>query len=149
MPKPFVNPSGLCVCGCGEPVSRLYAPGHQHAPRLDYELMRRLHEEGLSAPQIAERVGCTPRTVTRWRRQEGLTRVIPATAGAPATPERLEQARRLLDDGASYQEVSRTLGMHERTLMRHFPGRGWSKREGGRLGAYVTQMNRQMNRKAA
>lgn len=27
-PRTFATPTGVCRCGCGEPVGRDYAPGH-------------------------------------------------------------------------------------------------------------------------
>ena len=116
---------------------------------VDRELLRTLHDMGLSTAQIAERAGCTPRTVTRWRAAEGLTRPGPENVGVRVSAERLRAAERLLDDGASYQEVHRTLRMNLRTLKHHFPGREWSRHQSGVFAAMVTHMNRQMNRKAA
>ena len=116
---------------------------------VDRELLRHLHNMGLSAAQIAERAGCTARTVTRWRASEGLTQPGPVTVGVRVSAERLAAAERMLDDGAPYQEVARTLGMHQHTLRRHFPGRQWTKHQSGVFAAMVTHMNRQMNRKAA
>lgn len=55
------------------------------------------------------------------------------------SPRLLSQAARLLDDGAPYAEVSRTLGVSHRTLSRHLPGRSqWTDpSEAGRFGAAV------------
>lgn len=36
------------------------------------------------------------------------------------------RSRELLDDGASFGEISRTLGVGRDTLRRWFPGRGWT-----------------------
>lgn len=44
-------------------------------------------------------------------------------------PEKLNAAKVLLDDGASYTEVARTLGMCKKTLRRHFPGRGYTQEQ--------------------
>ena len=103
-----------------------------------------LQASGLTAPQIAERLNVTPRTVARWRVRHGLAEPIPVTAGVPASPERLRAAEALLNEGASYQEVGRTLGMTSRTLAHHFPGRGWSRQESGSFAAMVSQMNRRI-----
>jgi len=122
----------------------------EHTPRgtLD-EFVARLHADGLSAAQIAEQAGCTTRTVQRWRTAQGVAQPLPPTRNPDEFPTRLEQARQLLEDGASYNEVIRTLHMHKRTLQRHFPGMGWSSVEGSRLGAFITRMQRETNRKAA
>jgi hypothetical protein len=49
----------------------------------------------------------------------------------PPSPERLEQARQLLADGASQREVQRTTGIARETLRKHFPGQGWTFVQGG------------------
>ena len=49
----------------------------------------------------------------------------------PPSPEKLRQAARLLQGGASQREVTRTTGIARETLRKHFPGQGWTYREGG------------------
>ena len=39
------------------------------------------------------------------------------------------RAGRLLEDGASYAEVARSVGWDAKTVARHFPGRGWARDE--------------------
>ncbi|MEV0890300.1 helix-turn-helix domain-containing protein [Promicromonospora sp. NPDC050262] len=53
------------------------------------------------------------------------------------SPRLLSQAAQMLEDGASYKEASRTLGVSHRTLSRHLPGRSqWTDpSEAGRFGA--------------
>ena len=53
----------------------------------------------------------------------------------PPSPERLEQAARLLADGASQREVCRTTGIARETLRKHFPGKGWTFIQGGEFRA--------------
>lgn len=53
----------------------------------------------------------------------------------PFTEADARTAEALLEDGASYREVARTLGRNQSIICRHFPGRGWSdetKREAAR-----------------
>ena len=42
-------------------------------------------------------------------------------------------ARRLLEDGCSYREVGRTLGVCHSTVRNRIPGFGWSYAEAGRF----------------
>src|SRR5690606_9276142 len=97
--------------------------------RFDHEEIARLTRAGVSAPQIATRLGCTTRTVTRVRAELGLTQSMPANACRPISAARLARAQELLDDGASFTEVGRTLGVSFGTLRKHFPGRQWSADE--------------------
>ena len=44
---------------------------------------------------------------------------------SPTPPETLERARLFLEDGASYTETGRTVGVNGTTLKKHLPGYGW------------------------
>lgn len=57
------------------------------------------------------------------------------TAKLPPSPERLEYAARLLEDGASQREVWRTTGIARDTLRKYFPGKGWTYVQGGEFRA--------------
>jgi hypothetical protein len=54
------------------------------------------------------------------------------------------QALMLLDDGASYTEVARTLGCDRKWVSKRFPGRGWTAQEGGAYGFMVRKANERM-----
>jgi hypothetical protein len=55
----------------------------------------------------------------------------PGPKKARATPEEIEAAGRLLADGASYAETTRTTGVSHEKLKEEFPGMGWTYRQGG------------------
>jgi len=48
---------------------------------------------------------------------------------------RLAKAGQLLADGASQREVQRTTGLARETIRKHFPGKGWTFRQGGEFRA--------------
>lgn len=50
---------------------------------------------------------------------------------APVTPEDLDRARTLFEDGASQREVCRTTGIARETLRKYFPGQCWTYVQGG------------------
>lgn len=81
---------------------------------------------GCSAQQIADRVGCSRRQVTRDRRALGILQRPPREA---LTEEQLSTAQALLEDGCSRSEVARTLGVYESTIRRRFPGHVWSAQQ--------------------
>ena len=56
-------------------------------------------------------------------------------------------AKALLDDGASYTEAARTIGIHRTTLAQKIPGYGWTHREGGAYGYMVRKANERMELK--
>lgn len=43
------------------------------------------------------------------------------------TDDEIRTANMLLDDGASFGEVARTLNRNKSVICRHFPGRGWTR----------------------
>jgi transposase len=90
-----------------------------------HALVRRLSADGLSVPQIAAAVGLNRATVQVIRKRLGLSRTVPR----PYPPETWERAEQLLDGGASYREVARTLGVSDQTIINHLPGRGWSEQQ--------------------
>lgn len=48
----------------------------------------------------------------------------------------------MLDDGASFSEVARTLHRHKGTICKHFPGRGWAPGSGAQYRRLKAQLDR-------
>lgn len=84
---------------------------------------------GMTAGEIAEKLGVTRRTVTRLRIRGGVSERPSSRLDA----DELNTARRLLDEGCSYTEVARTLGRSHSTISRHFPARGASPEQAAEL----------------
>jgi transposase len=106
---------------------------HSQAER-DVEFLR-CEQSGWSAARIAERFDVNIRTVQRWRTRLGVNR-LPAPLQHPESDRR--RAEFLLDEGCSFQETARTVGVDRSTIYRWFPGREpWSKSEAGRFSALV------------
>lgn len=84
-----------------------------------------LSRMGWTVAAIAAEVGVGHSTVTQVRREEGLSRWRPR----PFTHEEDQLIRRLLDDGASYNEVARTADRRHGVIARRYPGYGWSMAE--------------------
>ena len=56
---------------------------------------------------------------------------------ANISPEQLATVKQCLEDGWSQIEIYRTHKVHPKTIRRHFPGCGWSVKEGAQLGYQV------------
>ena len=56
----------------------------------------------------------------------------------------LQQAKMLLDDGVSYSEAGRTVGVDRRRLAVMFPGYGWTHEQGGPYGLMMRNMNKRI-----
>lgn len=69
---------------------------------------------------IATDVDRHPDHIRRHLREAGFIEAKPKRAD----PEKLEQARRLVEDGASYHEAEKTTGLSRHTIRDHFPGLG-------------------------
>lgn len=96
--------------------------------------MRALTLAGSSAPEIAQILGVTDRTVSRIRTRLGLTQ---PQDWRPMNDTDKQSATLLFDDGCSIAEVARTLGFCTSTIRRHFPGRCWTDQQSGRHAALV------------
>lgn len=106
-------------------------------PRYDREQIAALTRQGKTAAQIAELLGCTERTVSRVRIETGTAKPVSPYSGKPVSPERLEQARLMLNDGAPWSEISRTLHISEHSLAKHFPGTQWTREQMNDLSAAI------------
>lgn len=96
-----------------------------NAPKIDRDEFRDLYLEGWTITALAKRYGVRFTTATRARDRMDL----PKKREHTLTPERVEHFRRLLEDGWSYTEVSRTERVSRNTLARYFPGMGWTPEE--------------------
>lgn len=57
-------------------------------------------------------------------------------------PEKLAKIEAMLDDGASYREVMRTLHVDDGTLRKYFPGRGWTQQQAGQFSVLIQRMGK-------
>jgi DNA-binding CsgD family transcriptional regulator len=88
----------------------------------------RLTAKGMSATQIAERLGVHYRTVVRYRTRAGVAQPV----RNPWTESELQRCESLLADGCSLAEVARTVRGHEGgNIYRHprLRGKGWSNQQ--------------------
>lgn len=53
------------------------------------------------------------------------------------SPEDLESAHALLEDGASYRETARSTPVPRTTLREKFPDMGWTSQESGQFGMFI------------
>lgn len=60
--------------------------------------------------------------------------------------EIMDQARAMIEDGASVLEITRTTGMARETVIKHFPGASWSHAEAGSVGRQVRIFNERMRK---
>jgi DNA-binding CsgD family transcriptional regulator len=110
-------------CGCV--VSTLGCHWDRTDPERDSRVLQ-LTQEGLTNRQIADMVGITCRSVTRVRARHAA--VHPAAA-ALLTVDETARALALLEDGASYVEVAKTLGRNNNTIRRRLPGYRWTPQQ--------------------
>jgi transposase len=109
-------------------------------PKLDAESLRLRHkrilelsQRGVPIAEIAATFGITDRSVKRIRARYGLSKPAPKRM----SPAEIAQAERMLDDGASFLEVARTLQRHPSVIQRRFPGRGWTLKQCGEHAAFL------------
>ncbi|CPT94419.1 Transposase and inactivated derivatives%2C IS30 family [Mycobacteroides abscessus] len=99
---------------------------HAHFGSIQERVARvaTLSRGGYTDQEIAVKLGVSDRTVLRDRKAAGLP-VTPTPA--PLTEEERATALRLLEDGANYREVARTIGRGRTTIKRAFPGYSWTQ----------------------
>lgn len=97
---------------------------HQWEPER-IEAIAHLLRSGLRNNEVVRSLGVPYWQVSQVRRRIGL----PMRPLRPVTTGELEQARRLLEDGASYGEVERTLGRAPNTFRRLLPGYAWNREQ--------------------
>lgn len=111
----------------------------------DWEQIAKLHAAGKSAKAIAEELQCTTRTVVRWRARNGLSNPSSPLAGSRISTERLAAVRRMVEDGASVNEIRKTLHVWPLTVRRYFPDASWTKAQTGEFVSAIRRFNRQVN----
>jgi DNA-binding CsgD family transcriptional regulator/DNA-binding transcriptional regulator YiaG len=93
--------------------------------KVAYELVVK---RGLTPKQIAAEMGCSIEQVYRFRREFGVAKPD-HTKTLPPMEERLKQAAKMVEEGASFAEICRTVHIHRETLNKHFPGKQWTHRQ--------------------
>jgi DNA-binding CsgD family transcriptional regulator len=90
-----------------------------------------LKREKKTSSAIAEELGVSQRSITRWvarAREQGL--LPPGRAPVhPLTPEILSRAESMLKDNSGYAQAALTLGVERKNLARRLPGYALSREE--------------------
>lgn len=95
---------------------------------------------GMSARQLAERFDVTSRTVQRWRKRLGI-KYRQYVQKHPASDH--EMVEYLLNEGCSFAEAARTVGVSDTTIYQWFPDRKpWTKQECADYAVLIRQMGR-------
>lgn len=63
-----------------------------------------------------------------------------STQKTDLTPDQRDLALMFLDDGCSYEEVARTLGVPYTRVRREFPGRSWGLKESASFTAQTRKL---------
>lgn len=114
--------------------------------KVNKEEFLRLHNEGRSITQLADRFKITPRHANRVRRELGVAQHRPEATRRMDT-EWVAKVNQYLDDGLSIKEVARTLGCNEKTVAWHFPGRGWDRTTIATYGKAVRDFNAELRKR--
>ena len=110
--------------------------------QFDRAQIAELSRLGYSNTQIAEKVGCGLRSVTRIRKELGLSLPRAASWERRISAERLQKAAVMVADGASWADIQRTLHVSVHTLRRHFPGTAWTAQQSGAQGRMGRKFNK-------
>lgn len=108
--------------------------------QLDVEKLRRMVEEGATIAQVAEAMGVTERSVSRYKLALGLTQCH--TGYRPLPEGWKDRAEALFEEGYSQGAVAELTGVSVDAVARHFPGRGWTRSESGIYARQATLLHR-------
>ena len=72
--------------------------------------------------------------------------VAQAHGGRRVNPEYLALMEPYLDEGMHAKAVSEIFGVSTDTVLRHFPGRGWTLKQARELGTTMKHFNEKMRR---
>lgn len=103
--------------------------------------------DSVSRVRTCDVTGCTNKHVAKGlcerHRWQARKEVENAKRRKPKhTKEQWEQAKRLLEDGASYREVSFSVKIPRTTLRENLPGYGWTSGEGRRFMGWLSHSNK-------
>lgn len=107
--------------------------------QVDRDIFRQMHDLGLSGVRIAQELGITTVSVYRIRKELGLE-----TGAVRMTEERRAKIKAMLDDGASWMEIKKTLGVQHATMQKHFPGTQWTPEQTKEHVTAVLSLGRQI-----
>lgn len=107
--------------------------------QVDRDIFRQMHDLGLSGVRIAQELGITTVSVYRIRKELGLE-----TGAVRMTEERRAKIQSMLDDGASWMEIKKTLGVQHATMQKHFPGTQWTPEQTKEHVTAVLSLGRQI-----
>lgn len=100
-----------------------------------------LIRQGLTTETIADKFKVSQRTVDRARQQAGITKQM-----SFATEDDKLQAKLMLADGCSYEEVARTMQRASTTVAAWHPGYQWTRQQCAEAAAMARRMNRLTDR---
>lgn len=100
-----------------------------------------LSRQGLAAEVIADKFNVSERSVQRARQHAGLAR-----AQRYGSEDEKLKAKLMLNDGCSYEEVTRTLSRASTTVAAWHPGYQWTRQQCTEAAAMTRKMNRLTDR---
>lgn len=93
--------------------------------RIDPQQVKARSEAGDTLASIAEALGCSISSIIKIRHELGIS----DHNKARLTEDAKRRIEAMLDDGCSFAEITRTLGISHETLKRHYHGRQWTKEQ--------------------
>lgn len=101
--------------------------------KIDEDIQRAIVEmsrQGMLVKTIADKLHISQRTVERYRDRTNTK----AFEHKPLTEAELARAKELLEDGASYADVGRTIGRSPHAIRKRIPGYSWPLSQCSQLG---------------
>lgn len=106
--------------------------GYRLKPELKErsENVRVMFLNGATTKEICRELALTPSKVEHSKRYLRDTGQLPPTnRGRPMDEERAKRVAEMVEEGASYNDICRTVGVSVHYVRNHHPGRGWTPQQ--------------------
>lgn len=120
-------------------------PKNERPKKYDREQLVRLFERNAPNHVITSEMNMPISALWRIRSEMGYAKPN-ALKSLPPRAERLREAERLVEEGASFAEITRSTHIHPPQLRKLFPGKQWTQEQATELAVAVRQANRKMRK---
>jgi hypothetical protein len=113
-------------------------------PELEkFEEAFNLMNAGIARSHAAKQTGIGEERLRRmWPELHTDAHSRPGNCSRRLSKERLDQVEVMLDDGASFREIMRTMPIGYVSLRKYFPGRGWTQQQAGQFSVMIQRMGK-------
>lgn len=96
--------------------------------KLAYEWYQEL-KQYTTKTKMSKILNVTHRTLINWEKTPKNIAPYTGRQKRKISEQKLNQAQLMIEDGASFTEISKTINISRTTLNKYFPGKAWTKQQ--------------------